>query len=83
MFQNIDGQYRSYGSVPVDWQWKLVILGHIYEESKKICKFCHLPYIDDELFFITKGDFHAIERGHLYEIIQKYVPNVIATNNRD
>ena len=50
---------------------------------ERICRYCHLQNIDDELHCITECDLHAIERGHLYEIVQKYVPNFIAKNNRD
>ena len=39
---------------------------------EKICKWCHLQNIDDKLHFIGEFDVHAIERGHLYEIVHKY-----------
>ena len=41
---------------------------------------CHLQDNNDH---ITECDFNARERGHLYEIIIKYVLNVIAKGNRD
>ena len=50
---------------------------------ERICKYCHLQNIDDDLYFITECDFRAIERDHLYEIVKKYFPNFIAKNNRD
>ena len=33
--------------------------------------------------FITERDFHAIQPGHLYEIVKKCVPNFITKINRD
>ena len=51
--------------------------------SERICKYCHLQNIDDELHFITECDYHATERDNLYQTVQRYVPNFIAKDNHD
>ena len=50
---------------------------------ERICKYCHLRNIDDELYCITECEFHAIKQVHLYKIVQKFVPNFIDENSRD
>ena len=42
----------------------------------RICKYCHFQNIDDELHFITKCDFHAIEWSHLYDNFQNICPKL-------
>ena len=51
-------------------------------DIERICEWCHLQTINDEQYFITGCDIHTIKPCHLYEIVQKYVPNFIAKNDR-
>ena len=47
------------------------------ERNKRICEFCNLNCVDDELHFLTECPFYSVERDMFFKEMCKLTKNFI------